>query len=124
VSLEPALDAWLARTDHEPVTGWAPEPPIEELHCHPDLIERVALVARPITGTVRVFVAGCPVIHHPSGPPIAAASGTAWFVVREHGDWAELDPWQPDVALTRGIDLLRIRVAAAFARVEDDTSWR
>jgi hypothetical protein len=118
VSLEPALVEWLARTDHAPVTGWAPEPPLEELHCNPDLIERVSKISRPIKRTVRVFVAGCPVIHHPAGPPIAAASGTSWFVVRRRDGWDEVDPWQTDIALAQGIDLVRARVASAFAEVE------
>jgi hypothetical protein len=87
-------------------------------------VARVSEIARPILGTVRVFVGGCPVIHHPSGQPIAAASGTAWLVVRERDEWTELDPWQADVALARGIDLLRARVASAYARAEEAASWR
>jgi hypothetical protein len=35
----------------------------------------------------------------------------------------ELDPWQPDISLTRGIDLLRTRVARAFADAEA-AAWR
>jgi hypothetical protein len=121
--IEPELLAWLDQREHEPVAGWAADPPLEQLHCHPDLVARVSEIARPIRGAARVFVAGCPVIHHPRGAPIAAASGTAWFVVREHDDWVELDPWQPDISLTRGIDLLRTRVARAFADAEA-AAWR
>ena len=98
-------------------------PHINVLHCHPDLIKRLSLVAHPIPGAVRVFVAGCPVIHHPSGPPIAAASGTSWLTVREHDSWIRLDPWQTDIALARGIDLLRARIASAYREVEE-SAWR
>jgi hypothetical protein len=113
---------WLARPDHEAVSGWAPEPPFEDLHCHPDLIARVAEVSRTIRGAARVFVAGCPVIHHPCGQPVAAASGTRWFVIREDHDWNEVDPWQSDIALARGLDLLRVRVTRAFEAA--GASWR
>ena len=123
MSPEPDLLAWLARLDHEPVSGWAPDPPIAALHCHPDLVARVSEIARPIPGAVRVFVAGCPVIHHPSGPPVAAASGTAWFVVRQVNDWNEVDPWQSDIALARGLDLLRERVTRAF-NAAGAAAWR
>jgi hypothetical protein len=63
------------------------------------------------------------VIHHPSGPPVAAASGTAWFVVREADDWNEVDPWQSDIALARGLDLLRARVTRAF-NAAGAAAWR
>ena len=67
---------------------------------------------------------------HPRGRPIAAAAGTAWLVVRsglpagalraarrctspglDRAGWVELDPWAPDVAFARAIDLLRAHVA-------------
>ena len=129
-TLEPALLEWLGRADHAAAAGWEADPPLEALHCHPDLVTRLAEIARPVRGTVRKFVAGCPVIHHPEGQPIAAASGTSWLVVRSaqpagalaspwhtHGlapEWVDLDPFAPDVALARGIDLLRAQVARAF----------
>jgi len=129
-TLEPALLEWLGRSEHLPVTGWEPDPPLDALHCHPDLVARLAEIARPVRGTARTFVAGCPVIHHPAGQPIAAASGTSWLVVRSaqpagalashwhtNGlapEWVDLDPFAPDVALARGIDLLRAQVARAF----------
>ena len=129
-ALEPALIAWLVDDHHEPESGWAPDPPLETLHCHPDLVARLSEIARPIAGTARVFVSGCPVIHHPDGQPIAAASGTAWLAIRSgraEGDlagtwhtpalgtlWAELDPWAGTVAFARGIDLLRGHLADAF----------
>jgi hypothetical protein len=86
-------------------------------------VARVSEIARPIPGAVRLFVIGCPVIHHPTGPPVAAASGTAWFVVRDGDDWTELDPWQPGIALARGIDVLRERVARAFTAA-GESAWR
>jgi hypothetical protein len=114
--------------------GWEADPPIGELHCHPDLVARLAEVARPLAGTARVFVAGCPVVHAAGGPPIAAASGRAWVAVasgRAAGSlasraphnswlptgWVELDPWAPDVAFARAIDLLRAHVVDALHRV-------
>ena len=133
--LEPALLEWLVRADHEPERGWAPDLPIGELRCHPDLVARLAEIARPIGEARRRFVAGCPVIHHPLGRPIAAASGTAWLVVRSalpagalrsarpldeelDPDWVELDPWGVGVAFARTIDLLRGHVARAYERAE------
>lgn len=133
--LEPALIEWLARADHEPGPGWAPDLPIGELRCHPDLVARLAEIARPIGDARRRFVAGCPVIHHPQGRPIAAAAGTSWLVVRSaqppgalrsarpldeqlDPDWVELDPWGVEVAFARTIDLLRGHVARAYERAE------
>ena len=134
--LAPTLLAWLVRADHDPEPGWAPDPPIGELRCHPDLVARLAEIARPIGDARRRFVAGCPVIQHPRGRPIAAASGTSWLVIRSAlpagalasrwshddedlgGDWVELDPWGVDVAFARTIDLLRGHVARAYERAE------
>jgi hypothetical protein len=135
--LAPALLEWLERADHEPVHGWAPDLPIGELRCHPDLVARLAEIARPIGDTRRQFVAGCPVIHHPNGRPIAAAAGTSWLVVRSalpagalrsaqplaaplEPDWVELDPWAVGVAFARAVDLLRGHVARAYERAEAD----
>lgn len=132
--IEPALRSWLTG-GATPVEGWAADPPIGALHCHPDLVMRLAEVARPIDGTARTFVAGCPVIHASGGAPIAAASGTSWLVVgsgRAAGElaslswhtswlpdgWVDLEPWAPDVAFARAIDLLRAHVVAALQRVE------
>jgi hypothetical protein len=136
-ALEPALVHWLGRTDREPGRGWAPDPPIGELHCHLDLVARLAEIARPIGDVGRRFVAGCPVINHPCGRSIAAASGTSWLVVRSarpagalaskhpfdtglEPDWVELDPWGVDVAFARAIDLLRAHVARAYELAEAD----
>jgi hypothetical protein len=134
-ALAPALVDWLGRADHEPGRGWSPDPPLGELHCHPDLVARLAEVARTVGAAGRRFVAGCPVIHHPQGRPIAAAAGTAWLVVRSalppgalvpatpldvalDPDWVELDPWAADVAFARSTDLLRAHVARAYERAE------
>ena len=135
--LQAALVEWLTRADHEPVRGWEGEPALDELRCHPDLIERLSAVARPVTGTARVFVAGCPVVHHPQGRPIAAAAGTGWLVVRSDGpagalaephppelgsEWIALAPFPADVAFARGIDLLRSHVVRAYELA--DAQWR
>ncbi len=127
--LDPSLLAWCARDDHA-VAGWEPEPAVEALHCHPDLVARVAAVCRPVAGTARVFVAGCPVIHHRNGRPIAVASGTRWFAARSDRpvgalapaapcgvpgpDWLELDPWSADLAFAKSTDLLRAHVQRAY----------
>jgi len=136
---EPALIEWLTRADHGAVTGWAPDPPLEALHCHPDLVARLSEIARPVAGTARRFVAGCPVVHHPRGRPIAAASGTNWLAVRSDrpagalapaapeasaaalgAGWQALDPWTSDVAFARGTDLLRGHVIRAYELAEAD----
>src|SRR5947209_6728075 len=81
VALPAELLAWMQRDDHT-VDGWAPDLAIEELHCHPDLVERLSQIARPQRGAARVWVSGCPVVHHPLGAPIACATGTSRLVVR------------------------------------------
>jgi hypothetical protein len=139
----PAVLDWLVRADHvpgrdwEPGRDWAPEPPIAELQCSPELVGRLAEIARPIAGVRRRFVAGCPVIEHPRGRPIAAAADASWLAVRSglpagalrtgrpptprlDPDWVELDPWAADAAFARTVDLLRGHVARAYARAEAD----
>jgi hypothetical protein len=129
------LREWLMRDVDDPVEGWAPMPPYEELHCHPDLVERLAAASRPVGAVRRVFVGGCPVIHHPQGRAIAAAWGTAWLAARSgrpagalatanqplaglDAPWVMLDPWAADVALSRTIDLLRAHIARAYEVAE------
>jgi hypothetical protein len=126
-----ALRAWLTTGRHE-VNGWEPEPPLDEMRCHPDLVERLTQISRPIRGVKRAWVDGCPVVHHTSGAPIACASGTGWLVVRSGrpagaltptwhvtalGDaWVDLDPWAADVTFAQTIEMLRAHVRAAFDR--------
>ncbi len=128
-ALDASLLAWCARDDHA-VAGWEPEPALDALRCHPDLVARVAAVCRPVAGTARVFVAGCPVIHHHNGRPIAVAAGTRWFAARSDRpvgalaspspagvpgpDWVELDPWSADIAFAKSTDLLRAHVQRAY----------
>jgi hypothetical protein len=114
VAFSPDLVAWLNRDDHEPVTEWEPEPPGPQLRCAPRLVARLAEVARPIGHTGRRFVDGCPVVHHPNGRPIAAAAGTNRLTTRTAEGWIELDPWGPDIAFARVVDLLRAHVARAY----------
>ena len=131
----PTLIALLTRVDRDPAPGWEPEPALGELGCQPDLVLRLAEVSRPVGVTRRRFVAGCPVIEHPRGRPIAAAAGTAWLAVRSgmpagalrraqpdapglDGDWVELDPWAADASFARTLDLLRAHVATAYDLAE------
>ena len=136
--LAPALVDWLRLPrDHEPAPGWEADPPLDELHCHPDLIARLAEVARPIAGVRRRFVGGCPVIEHPKGRPIAAAAGTSWLAVRSNlppgalqvdprsiaaagPEWLSLNPWSDNVGFARALDLLRAHVARAYDLAEVD----
>jgi hypothetical protein len=141
IASEPALLDWLARADHEPGRGWSPEPPLAELRCHPDLVARLAEIARSVGDPARSFVAGCPVIHHPGGRPIAAAAGTAWLAVRSARpagalalaeprtaalapDWVELDPWGAGAAFARAPDLLRAHMARAYELAERQETAR
>jgi hypothetical protein len=89
------------------------------------LVERLATLARPLRPR-RVFVAGCPVIHHQSGPPIAAAIGANELLIRgpvpgvlgarDTGfGWFAVEAWPADVGFARGSDLLRQVIAKAFA---------
>ena len=138
-TLDPELLLWLlSEPEAQPVDDWDPQPTPEALRCHAGLVARLALVARPIGKTTRRFVAGCPVIHHPQGRPIAVAVGSSWIAIRsdlpagslanhaihvprlsEHG-WVELDPWARDTAFARAVDLLRAHVARAYEMAEDD----
>jgi hypothetical protein len=118
--------------------GWEAEPPLETLHCHPDLIQRLTEIARPAGVTRRAFVDGCPVITY-GRYAIAAAAGTSWLVVRsdrpagalatvvdvsELGPaWQSLDPWTVDVAFAKGTDLLRSHVVRAMELAEAH-AWR
>ena len=137
--LDPALAAWLTGGPHD-VDGWAPDPPAAELCCHPDLVARLTAVARPVRGTSRAFVAGCPVVHHADGRPIACAWGARELVVRSDrpagalatgrrvveldGAWVALDPWAADVAFARATELLRMHVHAAYALAAEAGAWR
>ena len=122
-ALPPALLEWLTRDHTVAPDSWAAEPPLEELHCHPDLVERLAELGRALRDVRRTFVGGCPVLHHPHGAPFAAAFGTSGMVVRTHerlgvldprvrttdlpDGWSDVDPWAVDVAFTRATTLLR-----------------
>ena len=133
VELPGVLLAWLTRDDHE-VAGWAPEPPLDELRCHPDLVERLEQAARPVRGSALVWVRGGPVIHHRAGPPIAFARGTSLLVVRSalppgalatsartvglDASWVHLDPWAADVAFAHTLELLRMHVRRAYDYAE------
>ena len=130
-SLLPTLLTWLDRDHPVAPDAWDPDPPLEDLRCHPDLVERVAALGRALPDVRRTFVAGCPVLHHPSGPPFAAAFGTSGLVVRTterlgsldpgtrttglDPSWCDFDPWAPDVTFTRSTTLLR----EAFGRAYD-----
>jgi hypothetical protein len=132
------LQGWLMREVDEPIDRWEPAPALDSLRCHPDLVARLSEVSKSVGAGHRVFVDGCPVIHHPRGRPIAAASGTAWLAVRSARpagalattevllaglgpDWTMLDPWAADVALSRTIDLLRAHIARAYELAERAT---
>jgi hypothetical protein len=139
VTIEPELFTWLVRDEYEPVPGWAPDPPAAELRCEPGLVTRLAQVARPIGATRRVFVAGCPVVHHPRGRAIAVAEGSTWIAVRSRSPaaaipspvphapdlsdwgWVELDAWASDIAFARVIDLLRGHLTRAYELAEAET---
>ena len=132
------LLAWLDFDEHT-VPDWAPDPPRAELQCSPELVARLTEVARPVAGTRRAWVDGCPVVHHPSGVPIAFAGGESYLAVRsaqaagalasrwharELGDsWVDLDPFAPDVGLVHTVELLRGHVQRAYDRAEAG-AWR
>lgn len=79
--LTPELREHLRRDDHD-VQGWAPEPPPGDLACASALVDRLTEITRPVAGTIRTWVDGVPVVHHPAGAPIACASGDDWLIVR------------------------------------------
>jgi hypothetical protein len=128
-SVPDELRAWIAADHPAAPDGWEPDPPVTELACQPELVERLASLVRPLRPR-RIFVGGCPVIHHPCGPPFAAAWGTRALVARldERAPliaasdetaglapaWVALEPWPVDVAFSRGTDLLRQALARAY----------
>ncbi len=56
--------------------------------------------------------AGFPSAHWPAHPHHEPD-------LAEHG-WVELDPWAPDTAFARAIDLLRAHVVDAYERAESE----
>jgi hypothetical protein len=134
-ALDASLRDWLTSDEHD-VNGWEPVPPLETLHCHPDLVERLTEIARPVRGVCRSWVDGCPVVHHPAGAPIACARGTNWLVVRSGRPagalaparqteglgppWVDLDPWAADVTFAKTLEMLRAHVRAAYDRAESN----
>jgi hypothetical protein len=134
-----ALRAWLTRDDHD-VAGWAPDPPAAELRCAPELVERLTQVARPAArDAARVWVEGCPVVHHPNGAPIACAYGADTLVVRSgepagalapaapvgglDDTWVALDPWAVDTSFARTGELLKMHVHRAY-ELAGARAWR
>jgi hypothetical protein len=125
--------AWLAAPHDAAPAGWESNPPPGDLACSVELIERLALVARPLRTVRRVFVEGCPVIHHPDGPAIACAWNSDAMVVRAGGvagplesrvrtsglsaDWIAVDPWADDVLFRRGTESLRDVLRRAYDAV-------
>jgi hypothetical protein len=138
VQLPARLLAWLSADDHD-VEGWAADLPIGELRCHPDLVQRLSEVSRPVNGVTRAWVDGCPVVHHRAGAPLACARGTNTLIVRSglppgalasrertvglDDAWVDLDPWAADVTFAKTIELLRMHVRRAYDRAEAH-AWR
>lgn len=133
------LLGWLLDGKTVTAEGWEPEPAAAEMQCDADLVARVAEIARPVFGTRRTWVAGCPVVSHANGRVIAAAADAAWFVVRSDRPagalasaddatlldppWQRLDPWAVDIAFAKGTDLLRAHVVRAMELAES-AAWR
>jgi hypothetical protein len=111
--MPPELEEWLARRHEVAPPGWQEDLAIEQLRCPPDLVARLSELVGP-QRPHRVFVGGCPVIHHPSGPAYAAAYGMHDLLVRERGGWNLVDPWMPDVTFLKGTDQLRARLQRAY----------
>jgi hypothetical protein len=123
------LREWLEQDHHDVREGGPAEADGRPPECDPELVERVSQLVRPLRGTRRTFVAGCPVFHHPSGPPFAAAFGRSHVVVRGRvaplgapaapvrglpAGWTELDPEPDDVGFARGRELARTALAQAY----------
>ena len=120
------------QTRVRPMVG-CPIPPSKS--CGAILIGRAARVAlRPLREAWRTFVGGCPVIHHPGGPAIAAVCGTHTLVALTV---SRRDPWRrirtrwvsvrsgrisirgrPTSRSSRSTDLLRRAIARAYAWAE------
>jgi hypothetical protein len=131
-ALETELLDWLQHRDH-PVAGWADPLPYEQMHCHPDLADKLETHARQVGGIARVWVAGCPVFQ--VGPaPVAYARGTNICGIRSGEPagplasdnaasgldfpWVHLDPFAPDVTFTTTKQLLLMHLQRARNRAE------
>ena len=130
-TLEPELIAWLIGPEAGRIDAWAPEPPLAELQCHPDLVARLTehhQAGRRCQPHLRRRLSGR---SPPGGSPIAAACGTSWRRDPERpaagdlarrrprrlpDDWVELKPWPVDITFARGLDLFRGHVVRAQAR--------
>ena len=132
--MTPEVTAWLNGTSHE-VAGWAPDPPPDALHCERPLVTRLSEAGRTAAPAMaRVWVDGCPVLHHPNGAPVACAWGACSLVVRSaqapgaltpasttpglDDTWVDLDPWAVDTTFARTSDLLRMHVRRAYELAE------
>ena len=129
----PALVEWL-RSDEHDVEGWESPPSINDLRCHPDLLDALSQLARAAGRTSLAYVDGVPVIHHRRGAPIAFAAGQNVLGIRSAQpagllvsevyveelaeDWVMLDWRALDVTFSRTKELLASHMQAAYDRVE------
>jgi hypothetical protein len=104
----------------------------DALRCHPDLCDRLHLLAKSLPGTEAGYVAGLPVLTHPNAVVFGIAGGTSWLALRlpRHahgavfrsewgarglgGEWIDIDPWMTDVEAYEGVRRLRGWSRAAF----------
>jgi hypothetical protein len=120
VNVDPRLRAWLIARHEDP-----PDAGVSERE--PDAAaERLVASTRGLRPR-RAEIAGFVVLHHPSGPPFAAACNGRLLVyasavpgtldatpVADLPGWVAVDPFPPDVAFTRGTDALRAVLTRAF----------
>ena len=137
--MTPELVAWLTVDGHD-VDGWEPDPPAADVRCARPLVNRLSEAGRSAERAIaRVWVDGCPVLHHPRGAPLACAWDERSLVVRSaqpagalattrttaglDDDWVDLDPWATDTSFARTTELLRMHVRHAYELAEA-RAWR
>jgi hypothetical protein len=108
---------------------------LEDLRCHPDLCERLRVLADDLPDTRHRYLCGFPVLVHSAGIVYGVAAGTTWMALRlpftAHSavvhtrwgtrglgvDWIDVDPWLGMVESREGTRRLRgwCRAADVYA---------
>jgi len=122
VNVAAELRAWLAQ-EHDD----APNSDASARESN-TVAERLLALTRALRPR-RAEVAGCIVLHHPSGMPFAAACEDRVLVRADDvpaaltaqpvdglSGWVAVDPWPPDITFARGAEVLRDALTRAFAR--------
>ncbi len=108
----------------------------EELRCHPDLCERLHVLAEDLPLAHFRYVCGFPILVHGNGVVFAVAAGTTWMALRipdgGHGavertrwgtrglrpDWVDAAPWLTETTAQDGLRRARGWARGAYDHAE------